>query len=113
MRDVDQGLQSAPARLAVIAPLLSGATDPQKAKILEELGLKGVSVKEAMSAIDAIVNQGAVHTALWVRPDFIVDADFKNDVTKRLGTEIVGVEPQRAQRRRRRLVLRLDARPSR
>ena len=93
LKNVGDGLQSAPARLAVVAPLLSGATIEHKAKILAELNLSGVPVTEAMSAIDTLVNDNAVHTALWVRPDFTVDQKFASEIGKRLGTEIISIEP--------------------
>jgi serine protease inhibitor len=93
LKNVGTGLQSAPARLATIAPLLSGAKEAHKAKILAELGLGGVPVSAAMAAIDALIKESAVHTALWIRPDFKVAESFEKDVNERLGTEIVSVEP--------------------
>ncbi len=90
---------SAPAALGLIAPLMYGGTEPELARVQGSLGLSDVSPAEFLSTVRGVLERSKVRTALWARPDFVVDKDFAERVQGQLGTEIETVEPAAAKGR--------------
>ena len=90
---------SAPAALGLIAPLMHGGTEPELARVQGNLGFSDASPADFLAAVKGILTRGKVRTALWARPDFVVDKDFADRVHAELGTEIQTVEPALAKGR--------------